>query len=118
MVGEQPCQAAGKCPAVGAGAMPIPRVDPMTIAVLPLSVILLLISPAGAMPNLVLSYYTRPGRGDVANWFMAGTMTEAPLRNARAIRSGEPRRIGIGAGIAPIWRNSRYVRDPKVIDAR
>ncbi len=88
---------------------PIPRVDPVTIEVLPLSVILLLISPAGRCPIWRCRITPQPGRGDAANWFRAGPMTDATLRNAWAVRRGEPRRIGIGVGIAPIWRNYRYV---------
>jgi hypothetical protein len=66
----------------------------------------------GAMPELVLSYYTAARSRRRGKWLKAGPM------NAWAIRREEPRRIGIGAGIALIWRNYRYGREPKVIDAR
>ena len=93
--------------------MAIPLADSRTIEVLPLSIILLLISPAEAMPELPASYYTAGRWGQRGRLVWGGDDERRANLGHMAQRS---RWIGDGMEIAPMCRSGcTYVRDQKVV---
>jgi len=109
MVGEQPCQCAAfsinaQPSAASAVAMPkpIPLVEPVTIEVLPLSIILLLISLPGRCPTCCRRITPQADRGSAAKWSRASPLTDDDVaQNVGHIVQRFLAGIGVGTGIAP-----------------